>query len=82
MRTLLRMCGCGKNSWVSEQRKTCPACKRKYTEIKKKRSGERLQIMPDWKPYLSENLGHEPVWIRSRAHWREMLKRRGRVCVG
>jgi hypothetical protein len=39
-------------------------------------------IIPDWEPYLEENMGNEPVMIQSRQHYREELKKRDLRCIG
>ena len=36
----------------------------------------------DYKPFWHENLGHEPVYITSRVHFKKELKKRGLECVG
>ena len=40
-----------------------------------------LSFTPDWKPYMAQNMGHEPVPIESRSQWKEELKKRGLKCV-
>lgn len=38
-------------------------------------------VFGDWEPYVSQNMGHEPVLIEGKKKWREELKRRGLECV-
>ena len=39
-------------------------------------------IIPDWTPYLEENMGSEPVMIQSRQHYAKELKKRDLICIG
>jgi putative FmdB family regulatory protein len=41
-----------------------------------------VNAIQDIQPYMDENLGPEPVYIRSRRHQRDELKRRGLVQLG
>ena len=51
---------------------------RKVVELKEKRDlGPKIHIIPDIEPYLDENMGHEPVWVKSRRHKMRLLKERG-----
>ena len=34
-------------------------------------------IAPAWEAYLEENMGHEPVVVRSREHYKAELQKRG-----
>ena len=34
-------------------------------------------VIPDWEPYLEHNMGHEPVYIKSRQHYYEECYSRG-----
>ena len=75
----------------------CPSCGRKDFDIIAKaeehtrdcRCGaEQNRLLPTWsinpdvEPYLDENLGHEPVYVKSRRHLREELKTRRLVQIG
>jgi len=42
----------------------------------------QVNCNPDLQPYLDDNLGENPVYIRSRRHQRDELKRRGLVQTG
>jgi len=35
------------------------------------------RIAPDWEPYLEHNMGHEPVYIKSRQHYYNEMRKRG-----
>ena len=77
-REVYRPCeGCGKRAWRPPGVVCCnEACEKAAIE----RAGARplhesFSVHGDWKPYVSENMGHEPVVIRSKAHWREVMKR-------
>ena len=34
-------------------------------------------VSPDWQPYMEENMGHEPVLVKSRQHYQQLLQERG-----
>ena len=51
---------------------------RKVVELKEKPDpGPKIHIIPDIQPYLDENMGHEPVLVKSRQHRNRLLKERG-----
>lgn len=39
-------------------------------------------ITLDWAPFWAEHMSHEGVWVTSRRHHNEELKKRGLVAVG
>lgn len=81
-REVMRLCEkCRQWSWIRGRKIKCPKCGENMMAIRMTR-GEGLQVIPDMKEYLSENMGHEPVPISGRAQWREELKRRELICVG
>jgi len=51
---------------------------KKVVELKEKSGpGPKLYIIPDIEPYLDENMGQEPVYVKSRRHKMQLLKERG-----
>jgi len=47
-------------------------------ELKEKRDlGPKIHVIRDIEPYLDENMGHEPVYVKSRRHKMRLLKERG-----
>jgi len=51
----------------------CPACGHTASSI----ITAPQSVRPDWKPYLEEHLGDEPIMIESRKHRREVMKKEG-----
>lgn len=50
----------------------------KVVELKEKRDpGPKIHVIPDIQPYFDENLGQEPVLVKSRQHRKRLLKERG-----
>tara|TARA_R100000049_G_C1879387_1_gene36278 strand:- start:231 stop:488 length:258 start_codon:yes stop_codon:yes gene_type:complete len=39
-------------------------------------------IREDYKPYLDENMTHEPIYVKSRQHRRELMKQHKLVELG
>ena len=79
-RTILRRCvPCGKAHWLPRgQDHECPTCRRPFFQEEKKERPPNVQF--DWKPWVSENLDHYPVLVKSRQHWKELMKERGLRC--
>ena len=51
---------------------------KKVVELKGKRDpGPKIHVIRDIEPYLDENMGHEPVYVKSRRHKMRLLKERG-----
>ena len=34
-------------------------------------------VVPDLEPYLDENIGKEPTWVKSKKHRRQLMKENG-----
>ena len=72
---------CGKVSdvWATmdERTKRCPKCKRKMSRLI-----ARSNIITDLIPHVDENMGHEPVYVKSRQHKKQLLKEKGLVAIG
>lgn len=34
-------------------------------------------VIPDVEPYLDENIGNEPTWVKSKKHRRQLMKEHG-----
>ena len=50
---------------------------KKIVELKEKRDpGPKIHIIPDLQEYWDDNMGHEPVYVKSRRHKMELLKER------
>jgi putative FmdB family regulatory protein len=60
-----------------EYEKPCPECGQPMTRLL-----PIPNIAPDIQPFLDENLGHEPVYVKSRRHHKQLLKDRGLVQIG
>ena len=41
-----------------------------------------VNVTPDMKPFIHPHLDKKPVFIKSRRHYNEELKKRGYACVG
>lgn len=51
---------------------------RKVVELKERVDpGPKIHIIKDIEPYLDENMGHEPIYVKSRRHKMALLKERG-----
>jgi putative FmdB family regulatory protein len=72
-------CGTVENvtAHMDEPYLTCPKCGR--APAKRLFSPPTSKHIGDLEPYLDENMGPTPVWITSRAHKAEELKRRGLI---
>lgn len=81
MTDVLTICdSCREWVWRSKMdTNKCPKCGG-IVDTPRIRRGDGLQVVPDRKGYLSENMGHKPVWIDGKAQYREELKRRNLVC--
>lgn len=55
----------------------CPECHGLISTSQVPRTGETINIRGDWEPFVCENMGHDPVLIRSRQHYKEELRARG-----
>lgn len=73
---------CGKVENVAagmlERKKTCPVC----ASLMTRRFSFNVNISPDYEPYMDENLGPEPILVKSRQHRRELMRERGLVAIG
>lgn len=49
----------------------------KLVETEKRIPEARVHIIPDIEPYVDDNMEHEPQYVKSRRHRRELLKERG-----
>jgi len=51
---------------------------KKVVELKEKPDlGPKIHIISDIEPYLDENMGDEPMVVRSRRHKNQLLRERG-----
>ena len=57
-----------------EYSKPCPECGQAMTRLL-----PIPAIIPDYEPWIDENLGHNPVYVTSRRHHKQLLKERGLV---
>jgi hypothetical protein len=55
--------------WDTEQHK--------LVEYEKRIPDPRVWIIPDIEPHWDDNMGHEPVYVKSRRHKMSLLKERG-----
>lgn len=78
MSQVMRLCeSCEEWTWTEAEQNTCSKCDGPIYKFDELGSlAKSFMVNPDWKPYLSENMGHEPVWIKSKAHWKEEVRRR------
>ena len=51
--------------------------KKKIVEIDRSISEGKVWIIPDIQPYWDEDMGQEPVYVKSRRHKMALLKERG-----
>lgn len=65
-----------RDSAISDGR-TCAICNSLMTRLL-----PIPNITPDIEPFMDENLGHQPIYIRSRRHQKEMLREKGLVQIG
>jgi hypothetical protein len=80
MSEVMRLCDhCKLWSWMNSKSNYCPRCDHRIDK-KRMRGGDGVQIIHDRKPYWSDNMGHEPVYVDGRAQYREELRRRGLRC--
>lgn len=56
----------------------CPKC----GEDMQRLFSPTRNIIADLEPYLDENLGHTPVYVKSKRHKRDLLKRANLVEIG
>ena len=51
---------------------------KKVVELGQKRPeiAPKIHLIKDIEPYIDENMGHEPVYVRSRRHKMQLLKER------
>ena len=56
----------------------CPKCEGIMTRL----FSFRVNIQPDLEPYVDEHMGHEPVYVKSKQHRRELMKERKLVELG
>tara|TARA_R100000789_G_C2907268_1_gene122215 strand:+ start:283 stop:537 length:255 start_codon:yes stop_codon:yes gene_type:complete len=50
--------------------------------VEMKRLIGATNIQEDYEPYIDENMGHEPVYVKSRQHRRELMKQHKVVELG
>ena len=60
-----------------KQQKMVELKKEEALEFLGKNPKPRIHIIPDIEPYFDENMGHEPVFVKSRRHKNQLLKERG-----
>ena len=53
-----------------EHPQTCTVCDRKMNRL----ITRNFNVNPDIQPYLERNLSHQPIWIKSNQHKRELCK--------
>lgn len=75
-------CSCGNKDIdvydsPTETERVCSVCKGKMRRLL-----PLIYISPDIEPYIDENLDSLPVYVRSRRHLRDELKRRRLVQIG
>jgi len=78
-------CQCGNEreeihpvSWCDEPgRFICTYCEKTMERIIPKQN-----IIPDYKPWVDENMGLDPVYVKSRRHYKQLLKEKGLVNIG
>jgi putative FmdB family regulatory protein len=56
----------------------CPHCGETMTRL----FSYNVNVIPDLEPYLDDNISHNPVWIKSKQHRREEMKKRGLIETG
>ena len=61
-----------------EREMSCPVCTATMTRLFPTSWG----TIPDIEPYVDENMGKDPIYIRSRRHKKEMLREKGLVMLG
>ena len=52
----------------------CPTCKCGGNTAK---IISKANVHPDFEPYLDENIGDEPTWIKSKQHRKQVMKENG-----
>jgi len=57
------------------------ACQRCGSQMQRLFSPPK-NIICDLEPYLDENIGHEPIYVKSKRHKRGLLKEKGLVMIG
>lgn len=73
---------CGERTEHFEQRMAehappiAVACKWCNAQAKRDWSGEGMPKPDVFKPYLAQHMGHEPVYVKSRAHEARLCKER------
>lgn len=61
-----------------EHYKPCPDCGQAMTRL----FPSSWSTIPDIQPYLDENMGHNPIYVKSRRHHKQLMKERGLVQLG
>jgi hypothetical protein len=41
-----------------------------------------VNVQPDLEPYVDDQMGHEPVYVKSKQHRKQLMKERGLVELG
>lgn len=73
-------CGGQQNDIVArpdENSKPCPSCGKAMTRLL-----PIPNVQSDYEPWVDDNLGHEPVYVKSRRHHKQLLRERGLVQIG
>lgn len=73
-------CGLVKDVFAKmvEMEKPCPKCGEDMTRL----FSPSRNIITDLQPYLDENIGHSPVYVKSKRHKKDLLKRANLVEIG
>ena len=71
MRRLERLAG------IHEMTKICEC-----GEVMRRLITTRFYAQSDWEPYLDEHIGDKPMWVTSRRHRRQLMKRFGVAEIG
>ena len=73
-------CGIVEDVASSIAKKTipCPNCSCFMTRL----FSPPKNIICDIEPYLDDNIGHDPIFVKSKRHKRELLKERCLVMIG
>jgi len=55
----------------------CPDCHSLLSPNPAPRTEESVHVRGDWEPFLHPNMGHDPVLVKSRAHFKELCRLKG-----
>jgi putative FmdB family regulatory protein len=56
----------------------CPRCDDVMTRL----FSFNVNVQPDLEPYVDDQMGHEPVYVKSKQHRKQLMKERGLVELG